>query len=67
MTTDKIVAANKEATEPRVPGGLVEVISSTWLTFTEYLYDNEYVLFVIITVRLLSNSWLVSGPDLQQK
>ena len=36
------VAANKEATEPKVPSGLFEVIPSTVLTsltVTEYLYQ----------------------------
>jgi hypothetical protein len=64
-----MVAANKEATEPRVPLGKVEVISlkmlrSPWLGWPLWnicvTNDHEYVLLVVITSRSFPQSRLIT-------
>ena len=62
-------AANKEATEPRVPLSwnhhfeCFTVATMTWLTVMEYLCHNGhgYVPFVVNTSRSYPRSWLITG------
>ena len=65
------VAANKEATEPRVPLGYVEVItpkvlrSPPWLGWPIWniciTNDHGYVPLVVNTSRSFPHSWLITG------
>ena len=68
------VSANKEATEPRVPFGKVEVITSkNWRSppwFGWQLWnicvtnDHGYVPLVVNTSRSFPHSWLITGLEL---
>ena len=65
------VAANKEATEPRVPFGKVEIITSKTLRSPPWLdwplwdicvtNDHGYVTLVVNTSRSFPHSWLITG------
>ena len=66
-----MVAANKEATEPRVPFGKVELITSTILRSSPWFgwplwnicvtNDHGYVPLVVNTSRFFSHSRLITG------
>ena len=66
-----MVADNREATEPRVPLGYVEVITSNVLQSPPWLgwplwnvrvtNDHGYVTLVVNTSRSFPHSWLITG------